>query len=165
MSSLKAQTGEPIHTGPKTGTLITPQSTALDILKAIETWAGQVRDQAEPRHLWAVLSALRGPDVRDSDPAKQETTIYIRAVALPTLAALAHADLPYAEYHGAWSTKSKLAELGAWRGVDRHLDRHFGGHIRTAANSLLSMIVAADAARDASFPPVDVNPATDSTGL
>ncbi len=55
---------------------------AAQVLDVINDFLGDAPDQ-EVANLWDVLSAIRGPDVSNSENDKQVTTAIIRAAAFP----------------------------------------------------------------------------------
>jgi hypothetical protein len=61
--------------------------TVLQVLRAIDAWAGERRENGsdDGDRLWAVLSAMRGPD-SDDQILKSRTTAVLRDAALHTLA-------------------------------------------------------------------------------
>lgn len=62
--------------------------TARQIVDAIDDWAKRVPSlSGEPRKLWHIMTALRGPDVdKEPDVLKSETTSIIRYLAMPNFA-------------------------------------------------------------------------------
>jgi hypothetical protein len=65
-----------------------------DLLRALDEWA--VQNDEKGRALWAVLTAMRGPDQKmtpDAKLMKQYTTGIVRRLALPRLARRVWADV------------------------------------------------------------------------
>lgn len=101
MRTLEQTAGEkPVHEEPKVGRLITAGSSVRDILDAIEWWAGENRYSRGPMALWAVLTALRGPDIGGAQinsperlRLKRASTARVRAETLPNLATIANATV------------------------------------------------------------------------
>lgn len=101
---------------------ISEESTVNDILRAIDTWAIN-RGGEEAKDLWAILSAMRGPDDSD-DNIKFTSTCRIRGFALPHLAGIAGAIVRDTLYHEG------MRELIAFNESNSH---HFNNHVRQAA--------------------------------
>lgn len=101
MRTLEQTAGEkPVHEEPKVGRLITAGSSVRDILDAIEWWAGEDFYSSRPMALWAVFTALRGPDIGgaqihspERQRLKRASTARVRAETLPTLARTANATV------------------------------------------------------------------------
>jgi len=131
---------------PEAKLVIPAETTALEVLRAIDTWAG-ITDVYDARRLWAILTALRGPDTAD-DAVKAATTQHIRGI-VPTLAGKAGAfrsrfDTP-AEFAAALDVaqqeaatlretpSSKVPHMFPWW--------HFAQHIDAAVNSLRNLLI------------------------
>jgi hypothetical protein len=111
---------------PLAGTVYPPK--ALDVLKMLDNWAGNLGGgHEEVKKLWAVFAALRGPDSNDD---KYSTTAIIRARALPNFAASAGMDVSST----AKADDQMMERLAMYNPM---YSSHFGSHIRAAARALL----------------------------
>lgn len=140
--------------------------TALEVLGAIETWVetkmllhdGDDRFKSEPRRLWAVLSAMRGPDNSDFE-LKAYTTQVLRGLVLPKLAKESGSMVADSQY----ISRSYLEELRTFHKLprippansgeevsenirkyrdeeeDRRGGRHFMDHVALAAEAIHQM--------------------------
>jgi len=94
-------------------------------------WDDAEDDYGVAIELWNVLSALRGPDVKDGNEfdLKDTTTVHIRRAAFPKLAAWAdRARRQYAGGMQIWSRKRF--------DFSSEDDSHFIDHVRVAAKVL-----------------------------
>lgn len=112
----------------------------LEILQMLDWWSRHATGD-EIEHLWAILSALRGPD--DSDTVlKGQTTAWVRTAALPGLAALAGATIakPWGKAAEA-VTDEKLEELvldaEKLESANPEHSVHFVRHIQRAFEALI----------------------------
>lgn len=101
--------------------------TAADVLAIIEDFTerrtAHTERDPEVRALWAVLTALRGPD-RDLHAVKSATTQRIRALTLPKTARVAGAFVT-----GGWPDVSAVGDVH-W---------HFRQHVASAIHALEHM--------------------------
>lgn len=103
-------------------------ASAREVLAALDGWALHT-DEEEVRHVWHVLTAMRGPDLPDPEDAiKWATTAKLRGAVLPTLAGRAGAFVIIGTGEGA------VEELMAYSGGG---GGHFSTHLRFAATTLL----------------------------
>lgn len=128
-------------------------ASAREVLEAINAWA-RGANPLEVRDVWAVLTALRGPDNGD-DAVKWRTTARIRGTALPQLSLGA----------GAFTVESDATthpavldppEVGDTSSMSNLTDpdvsaagNHFRQHIRLAAEYLVQLEL--ESAHDASL--------------
>ena len=111
--------------------MINKDATPKEILTAINEWAKMQPHPTEPPYnaqgpvweLWAILTALRGPDVGSPEAIdmKHDTTCVIRWNSLPDLADLA----------GAFTDKLSTVHI-----PPREQYSHFGQHMKQAADAL-----------------------------
>jgi len=90
-----------------------------------------MRGDRTAREVWNVLTALRGPDIRDVPSLKMYTTVPIRAAAFPRTAAAAappHMHINGAHINGAQMRGEQRFTLPAGSG-----GYHFHSHTRDAA--------------------------------
>jgi hypothetical protein len=125
---------------PETITTIDNETTALELLRAIDSWA-YAAPIKEANALWGYLTALRGPDSED-DNIKGTTTARIRGFALPHLARRVGAAVGMLGYN-------TLLPEGLDRAANRLLhdddeiwahERHFAHHILWASRAIKHML-------------------------
>jgi hypothetical protein len=110
------------------------RTTAREIIAAIDSWASDTEtDREEACKLWAIFTALRGPD-NENGFDKRDKTCYIRSSVLPNLANRAGADIVYHKAVIEYSDLHRVIEL-----LNKADDNyHFNGHIRQAVSAILS---------------------------
>ena len=98
--------------------------TFRDILNDIDDWSVSAHFR-EVEKLWDVLTALRGPDSGDWN-TKRETTVVIRAIALPKL---------YNSFQALLDSEDKTTINESFLSIE-HTSKHFSNHIISAAIAL-----------------------------
>jgi hypothetical protein len=82
------------------------------------------------RRLWAILSALRGPDESGASELKYRTTVALRSAAFPKTANLAY---PYANGAEFGTVGMSLPDIALEPYTDHY---HFLNHVRDAVRAL-----------------------------
>ncbi len=108
---------------------IPPDATLPDVFKAFETWATcqgyEVGGEFRSRHVWNILTALRGPDGQDPDNSlKYATTARIRNVVFPELASQVSATI----------SLGQVADIDPVRA--HSTGAHFGRHVMWAVKAI-----------------------------
>ena len=103
-------------------------------LDRIETFL--LQNNTDARHLWDILSALRGPDKTEDAMAKAVTTCVIRRRAFPKLAkSTARYNIP-ASFRSMSGRNPRYPLVRKFEGFQ--YEPHFEKHIRVAAVAIVA---------------------------
>lgn len=105
------------------------------MLNEIDAFLVKYSKHKAAKELWNVLSALRGPDVKEDQGAKDGATNVIRTSAFPRTAKNERRPRRRTSIPASFAPdKSEVVTLPPKRGV--YGDGHFRSHIRAAAKAL-----------------------------